>query len=236
MPPASWIQQDLRKVAGAASAGLVAGFVVNGVGSRLAMMLLARLNPQVTGLVSDDDFVMGQFTLGDTVSLVAFGTLVGVLGGLLYLTVRQLRFGPQWFRTASMTIGPAVVVGSMLVHTDGIDFRVLEPAWFAISLFVALPGVFAFAVMRLTDRWTRPEAWPMRTRRAWVLGLLPLVSLGPVLLLLAAGVTFRVIHATVPRVRHLLDRPAAPVTARLALIVVFALALRSLIADVVTLL
>ncbi len=139
-------------MAAAATAGLVCGFAVNGVGSRLAMMLLARLNPQVTGRISDDGFRMGQFTLADTAGLVFFGTAVGVLGGLLFLALRNLQFGPGWFRVASMTVGPAVVVGSLLVHDEGIDFHVLEPVWLAIALFVTLPAVFALCVSWLTDR------------------------------------------------------------------------------------
>jgi hypothetical protein len=122
----SWLIRDLRKVAAAGMAGLLLGFLVGGWGSRLAMMLLARLNPTATGVVSDDGFLMGRFDLADTMNLVLFGTAVGVLGGLVFLVVRQLRFGPEWFRTASMVVGPAVVIGSMLIHTDGVDFRILS--------------------------------------------------------------------------------------------------------------
>jgi hypothetical protein len=35
------------------------GLLVGGVGSRLAMMLLARLNPGIAGVTSDDGFIMG---------------------------------------------------------------------------------------------------------------------------------------------------------------------------------
>lgn len=231
-----WLRQDLRKVAAAATAGLVAGFVVNGVGSRLAMMLLARLNPQVTGRLSDDGFRMGQFTLSDTFGLVAFGTAVGVLGGLIFLAVRSLRFGPSWFRVASMTVGPAVVVGSMLVHTDGIDFRVLQPTWLAIALFVALPAVYALAVSWLTDRWTRPDGWAMRTPRAWMAGLPPLVLIGPALGALAAGMIARSMHQTVPALRRLTALPHWALLVRAALVGVFLVALRDLVSDTVTLL
>ena len=231
-----WLRQDLRKVAAAATAGLVAGFVVNGVGSRLAMMLLARLNPQVTGRLSDDGFRMGQFTLSDTFGLVTFGTAIGVLGGLIFLAVRGLRFGPPWFRVASMTIGPAVVVGAMLVHTDGIDFRVLQPTWLAIALFVALPGLYALAVSWLTDRWTRPDAWAMRTPRAWVGALAPLVMLGPAAAVVLAAVASRAVHENVPMLQRVTAEPAWPNLVRTALVAGFLLALRNLVSDTVTLL
>lgn len=61
-----WYVADLRRLAGAATAGMVAGLVVNGIGGRLAMLLLARLNPAAAGVVSDDGFVMGHFDLGNT--------------------------------------------------------------------------------------------------------------------------------------------------------------------------
>jgi hypothetical protein len=231
----TWLRQDLRKVSAAATAGLVAGFVVNGVGSRLAMMLLARLNPQVTGRLSDDGFRMGQFTLADTAGLVFFGTAVGVLGGLLFLAVRHLRFGPAWFRTASIVVGPAVVVGSMLVHTDGIDFRVLEPTWLAIGLFVALPGLFAFVVSGLVDHWLRDDAWPQRTKRVWAAGLVAVILLGPAMLPVAGGLLARGAHQVIPALRNVTATRVWGNAVRGALIVVFALALRSLLADVVVL-
>lgn len=228
----AWLQRDLRRVAAAATAGLVAGFVINGAGSRLAMMLLARLNPQVTGRLSDDGFRMGQFTLADTAGLVFFGTAVGVLGGLLFLAIRQLRFGSAWFRTASMVVGPAVVVGSMLVHTDGIDFRVLEPTWLAIGLFVALPGLFAYVVSRLVDRWLRDDAWPMRTRRAWVVGLTPLLLIAPAAPVIVAGFGARALHEWAPAVRAAVAKPQFAIAIRGLLVVVFVGALRDLVSKI----
>jgi hypothetical protein len=53
----------LRGLAAVTWAGALLGLLVGGVGSRLAMMLLARLNPQVAGLTSDDGFTMGQLTM-----------------------------------------------------------------------------------------------------------------------------------------------------------------------------
>ena len=173
--PRSRIESDVRAASAAVAAGTLLGFVINGWGSRLAMMLLARLNPEVTGRISDDGFRMGQFTLGDTMGLVLFGTILGAAGGLLYLAIRPLRLGPPWFQHVALFVGPAVVVGSMLVHTDGIDFRVLHPAWLAIALFVALPGVYALSLALLTERWLADDAWFRRR---------PLSHVAPVLVVL----------------------------------------------------
>jgi hypothetical protein len=230
-----WFDDDLRKVAAAATAGAVAGVVINGLGSRLAMRLLARLNPQATGRVSDDGFVMGRFVLGDTLNLLLLGTAFGVLGGLIFLAVRQLRFGPPWFRTASITIGPAVVVGAMLVHTDGIDFHLLQPAWLAIALFVALPGLFAYTVSRLTDRWSAEGSW-FRVGSRWRLAALtPLVLVLPLAPLLAVAATARVVYRSVPRLQTAEVRRGLDLVARAALIGVFLLGAVDLTRDVLVL-
>ena len=44
------------------------------------MMLLARLNPEATGITSDDGFRIGQFTVGDTLQLLLTGTVFGLIG------------------------------------------------------------------------------------------------------------------------------------------------------------
>jgi len=128
-------ERALRSLAAISVAGALAGVLVGGIGGRLAMMLLARLNPQVTGLTSDDGFIMGRFTVGNTLSLLAVGFGLGLFGAAVYAVLRGLMIGPRWFQVLSISVGPAVVVGEMLVHTDGVDFTLLEPAGLAIALF-----------------------------------------------------------------------------------------------------
>lgn len=116
------------------------------------MMLLARLNTEATGVTSDDDFTIGQFTVANTLNLLLFGTLLGVVGAGIYSLLRGLRFGPRWFQVLTVAVGPAVVVGALIVHTDGVDFRLLEPTWLAIGLFVAIPGVYAALITLLGEQ------------------------------------------------------------------------------------
>jgi hypothetical protein len=156
------LREDLETVAAAASAGLVVGVLVVGVGSPLAMLLLARLNPRATGRLSDDGFVVGHLTSA-SLGLLVLGSVVGVLGAMLVLAVRDLRVGPAWLRWASVTVGPAVVVGALVVHTDGVDFRVFHPTWLALALFVALPGV---AGARAASGWPRSRCWSSWRRRS----------------------------------------------------------------------
>jgi hypothetical protein len=124
-----------------------------GAWARAWMFLLAELNPDQHGVDTDDGFPMGEFTPSGTVNLLAAATFFGVLGGLLFLAVRGLRFGPTWFRAISIVIGPSVVVGSQLVHTDGVDFTVLEPLWLAVVLTLSMPVLFSVGIVWLGDRW-----------------------------------------------------------------------------------
>ncbi|MFA9429506.1 hypothetical protein [Egicoccus sp. AB-alg2] len=230
-----WVERDLRRLAAAATAGLVVGFLVNGVGSRLAMLLLARLNPQATGRISDDGFRMGQFGLAETLDLVTFGVAIGVLGGVIFLVVRGLRFGPRWFRTSSMVVGPAVVVGALLVHTGGVDFTLLQPAWLSIALFVALPAMYAYAVVRLGDRWLREDSWFLTGSRWALLGLVPLVLAGPGLVLLLPVLIGHLAHRSVPTLRRPAVGRTTALVARGALVLVFAVGLVDLVRDTVRL-
>jgi len=212
----------LRGLAVASLAGAIVGFLVGGVGGRLAMSLLASLNAEHAGTVSDDGFTMGQVTLGGTLNLLAVGTVLGVLGGGMYLAVRDLRIGPAWFRATSVAVGATVVVGAGLVHSDGVDFTLLEPTYAAIGLTLAIPFAYALALPPLADGWLRPDSALMTsTNRLVFLGLVPWVfPLTPAAAALGLGWvgirSLRVLPG--PRARALL-----PWLGRLALTAVFAI-------------
>ena len=87
-PSVAEMERAGRGFAVATAAGALSGLLVGGIVGRLAMMLLARLAPETTGVRSDDGFLIGQFTLSGTLNLLALGTLLGVLGGGIYFVVR----------------------------------------------------------------------------------------------------------------------------------------------------
>jgi hypothetical protein len=225
----------LRRLAAVTWAGAVLGLLVGGVGSRLAMMLLARLNPQVAGLTSDDGFTMGQLTM-QTLDLLVTTTLIGVIGGGIYYVLRGLLIGPRWFRILSVSVGPAVVVGSRLVHVEGVDFS-LDPVWLAIALFVAIPLAYAALLTVIAERWLAPEGRFM-TARIW-LAVSPLVlwaPIAPVLGVLLLGlVGWEVAHRTQTGDR-VLGHQALPWLVRAALAILFSVSLVDLVWDTVTLL
>ena len=147
--------------------GVPAGVVLVGVGSRVAMLVLRLTSPdRVRGITSDDGFTIGEVTLGGTYNLLALGAATGIIGAGAYLMVSRWLIGPIWFRRITTGLASAVVVGSMLVHPDGIDFTALRPVWLAIGLFVLLPGLFGTFIGSAVDAVKRPGSWTARARLA----------------------------------------------------------------------
>ena len=222
-----------RRLAVATAAGAVCGLLVGGVGGRLAMLLLARLAPETAGITSDDGFVIGQLTLSGTLNLLLVATLLGVLGSGFYFVLRTLMIGPRWFQVVSISLGPAVVVGAMLVHSDGVDFTFLRPTWLAIALFVAIPGLYAALLTVLCERWLRPDGRLLRARRRvvfpWLILWLPIA---PVPLVLALAWSLVVRARKQVATRALVEHPAIPWLARLSLVVVFVFFLTELVGDI----
>lgn len=161
-------------------AGVSTGVVVAGVGSRLAMLVLRLTSPdRVRGVTSDDGFEIGRFTVSGTYNLLVLGAALGVIGAAAYRAVAPWLLGPVWFRRCTVAAASGVVVGSMLVHDDGIDFHVLEPLWLAIGLCVALPAVFGAAIAAVADRLA--ERGRPAGRRGWLVPVLLVVAFPPVI-------------------------------------------------------
>jgi hypothetical protein len=151
-------------------AGVAYGAIVAGLGSRLAMLTLRLTSPDtVIGVRSDDDFTIGRFTIGGTYALMMLGAVSGVLGAAVYRLVRPSLIGPPGFRRLTTALAAGAVVGSMLVHADGVDFRLLKPTWLAIGLFVALPALFAAGIGPVVDSVESAESWTRGGRRRWLL-------------------------------------------------------------------
>jgi hypothetical protein len=223
-----------RRLAVVTLAGALLGPLVGGGGGRLAMLLLARLNPEVDGLQSDDDFTMGQFTSA-TYNLLFVATVLGVVGGAAYLTLRGLMIGPRWFQVLSISLGPAVFVGSQIVHTDGVDFT-LDPVLLAVAMFVLIPGLYAALLTLLAERWLAADSALMRAP-TWLMSL-PLLLWVPAFPVLVALVVGFVALEAVRRTdsgASALARPTWPWAARGLLTVVFVLSLVGLIQDTASL-
>jgi hypothetical protein len=169
-----------------ALAGIWTGVVVAGIGSRLAMLILRLTShPRVIGIQSDDDFTIGRFTFFGTYNLLVLGAAFGVIGAALYQWVRPWLIGPQWFRYVTVGLACGAVVGSMLIHADGIDFRALTPTWLAIALFIALPFLFGVAIGWTVDRLDREGSFARRGRARFVVAAISALLFPLTLIVLA---------------------------------------------------
>lgn len=174
-----------RALLGAAAGG-AGGMLVGGVGGRLAMLLLRFTSPDyIRGLESDDGFEMGIISLA-TFNLILVTGLLGAVAGIF--VVVALTYMPWSWAPWAWVVPGATIGGAGLVHSDGVDFSLLQPHWLAVALFVAIPaaGLVCIALfVRLWERWW----WEDRRRTAIAaLCAVPMVVVFPVLLaLLMAG-------------------------------------------------
>jgi hypothetical protein len=143
-----------------AGSGAIAGFLVGGVGGRLAMLLLRLTSPDVvTGVVSDDGFEIGVVSTR-TLQLFLAMTMLGAGAGITYAAVRTAI--PRHLRVPAWTLFTGVAGGASIVHREGVDFTLLEPAALAVALFVALPALGGLVAALLVERWVSldPGAHP----------------------------------------------------------------------------
>lgn len=137
--------------------GAAAGLVWGGIGGRIAMrIVLLTSSDRVRGLTSDDGFEIGTIS-GATVFLLIFTTILGAIAGLGIGVLRMVTAGPTWAVAAGTSVATATLVGASIVHTDGVDFRFLDPLWLTVGLFVLIPGLWGATVIVATDRVLRSE-------------------------------------------------------------------------------
>lgn len=205
--------------------GAIAGFLIGGIGGRLAMLLLRLTSPDlVIGMTSDDGFEIGVLSTS-TLGLVAGMTFLGAANGLLYAALRSAI--PRRLRLLLWTLLAAAAGGATFVHEDGIDFTVLDPAALAVVLFVALPALAAALVVVLVERWVDVE--PRDDHRlVWVLLVAAVAS--TVALVLAAVVGALAVVARRAGAVELF-RPVARVAVPLVLVAVTLVAAVNLITE-----
>jgi hypothetical protein len=227
-------ESAVRTLAAATAAGAILGVLIGGVGGRVAMGVLASLNTEDKGVISDDGFEMGRITLGGTAQLLLTSLQFGLIGALIYLALRNLAIGPTWVRIASLTAGGTVVFGALVIH-DGVDFTLLEPSWLPVVLFLAIPLIYIPAAALLTEHWVRPTSWFITADKRKVAPVLLVWIATGVLLPIAAlalGAAFVTREAVSERSAR--ARSAAAWAARALLGAIGVVALVALIFDIKT--
>jgi hypothetical protein len=136
----------------AAAVGAAAGLVWGGIGGRIAMrVVFLTSNEHVRGLESDDGFEIGTFS-GATMFLLIVTTILGGMAGFGVGVIRMVTSGPTWAVAIGTSLATAAFVGASIVNPDGVDFRLLDPLWLTVGLFVLIPGLWGATVVVVTER------------------------------------------------------------------------------------
>ncbi len=152
--------------------GFGTGLLIGGIGGRLAMLLLRLTSdPSLRGLQTDDGFTIGIVSR-DTIFLLGVTSGLGLLGGVLYLIIRD--WMPTRYRAASTGAFFMLASGAGLLRPEGIDFTRLDPLPLAVGMFVAIPAIYGVLMSKAVEALLRDGSW-LRKPKRWVVGMAPLI-------------------------------------------------------------
>ncbi len=152
-PPLGRLAEPVRDIARGGLAGLLAGFLVAGVGGRIVMRAAALLVPEAAGQATDNGNRIGEITLGGSLSLVLVGGLFfGLLGAIIWVVVSP--WIPGGGRTRAVLAMPIAVslTGIALIQARNPDFVVLRYDATTVVLLLALLALAGLAIAGF-DRW-----------------------------------------------------------------------------------
>lgn len=223
-------RQLFGRFSAAALGGLTAGFLVGGLGGRLAMFILRLTSSDaVRGIESDDGFTIGQVST-ESFFLIAATTLFGTLLAFAYLLVR--RWLPESRRPLQAALFFGLVGGAAVIKPDGVDFTFLDPLALAIVLFVALPAGYGWMMAALVERLAdRPEEVPkLRVAAVVVFAVIGFFGVMAVGIAVVAGVLI-LIGRRWPSAAAAVTHPVPTWIVRFVLMVIAGIALQELLID-----
>jgi len=150
----------VREVGAGTLSGVVVGIIVGGLGSRLVMRIAAIVGGSaVQGITTSNGNRVGEITVAGTIFLIFFGgVFAGMIGGLLYASLRPwlAPFG-RW-RGLIFGLGLLGLAGSLILDTANSDFIILRPPVLNVAMFAALFPIFGIALVPVFDRTLRALA------------------------------------------------------------------------------
>ncbi len=162
-----------RNIAVGALAGFLAGIVTGGLGSRLAMRIIAvTAGSDMQGVLTDQEVPVGEITAGGTVFLILFGGFMGVIGGLIYAGLRPWVAGTGRWRGVVFGVFLLATLGWTVIEGDNKDFHLFGSSLLNIAIFASLFILFGVVVVPIFDwiaRWLPAPSF----RRRFVLLFLP---------------------------------------------------------------
>lgn len=131
-----------RSIFSGGLAGLLAGILFLGIGSRLAMRIVAILNPENAGTRTDAGEIVGAITVGGTVALVIFmGIFGGIFAGGIWVLVRERLPNSLSLRLPLAGVAATVIGSFALIDANNSDFRLFDPVGFNLVMFMVLVGL-----------------------------------------------------------------------------------------------
>ena len=123
-------------------AGIAAGIVVGGAGSRVFMRIAgAAGGERAGGATTEAGFTVGEISFGGTLGLIVFvGVFAGIVGAALYVVFRPwLSWAGPWrgvaFGIVLFAVGSAT---SDVMNPDNFDFVILGNEVLIVAMIVAL--------------------------------------------------------------------------------------------------
>jgi len=155
-PPLAALRELGRAALIGSTAAMVAGLLAGGIGSRLAMSLVAIADPTAHGLLTSNNNPVGKMSVDGTAFLLLGATLVSAFhGGLLYIGYARLIPGSTAARGLLLGAALLCIFGTQIIEPMNRDFvRFATPAW-DIGLFAGLFlafGLIAAGIGAQTER------------------------------------------------------------------------------------
>jgi hypothetical protein len=152
-------------------AGIPAGILVGGIGSRIAMRISALVGgEEIAGRLTENGNSVGEITLGGTAELIFFaGFFPGVFLGPLYQIIRGWLPGPVLVKGVLYGVLLLAVFGAVTINSGNPDFAELGPPGLNVAMFSLLFILFGAATAVATALLDRllPRVTELRHRRYW---------------------------------------------------------------------
>ena len=145
--------------------GLVAGVLAGGLGSRLAMRIVALLAPERDqGTLTHAQAIVGDISFDGTLFLIGAGGALGLLGGLLHPAVRAWMPGRAIGR--GLTFGTLLLIlfGSLIIEGNNPDFRRFVPSPVSVALFASLFVLYGVLLAAIVERLDRSGSGALQNR------------------------------------------------------------------------
>ena len=136
--------------------GIAAGFLVGGIANRLIMRILAMVNEEKSGVMTEVGNISGEITAGGTLGLIIFvGLASGIIGGLLYVMIRRWLPGGGLLKGVAFGVVLLCFSGPIVFDPDSVDFALFGPRQLSVVLFALLFPLYGIVVSLIVERYER---------------------------------------------------------------------------------